>query len=131
MWAVALARIDFAEHRLPDRLTLPAIPAAVGIVADLWPAHLVESVNWAVIVVGVAVILALIADVGWGDVKLLVPFGLFAGGAGVIEQSLVAICLAGGAHVFVHLAIDGDRKAHIPFGPAILMGFAPVIGAMV
>ena len=76
-------------------------------------------------------ILALIADVGWGDVKLLVPLGLFVGGAGVVEPSLMAICLAGGAHVLVYLAIDGDRKAHIPFGPAILMGFAPVVGAMV
>jgi hypothetical protein len=29
-WSVALARVDFREHRLPDRLTLPAIPVALG-----------------------------------------------------------------------------------------------------
>ncbi len=131
VWAVALARIDFAQHRLPDRLTLPAIPAAIGIVADLWPERLVKSITWAVIVVGFAVILALIADLGWGDVKLLVSLGLFVGGAAVVDQSVLAICVAGGVHVLVHLVVNGDRKAHIPFGPAILMGFAPVVAAMV
>ena len=131
VWAVALARIDFAQHRLPDRLTLPAIPAAIAIVADLWPERLVKSITWAVIVVGFAVILALIADLGWGDVKLLVSLGLFVGGAAVVDQSVLAICVAGGVHVLVHLVVNGDRKAHIPFGPAILMGFAPVVAAMV
>jgi prepilin signal peptidase PulO-like enzyme (type II secretory pathway) len=49
-WATALARIDFTEHRLPDRLTLPAFPAALGIVAQLWPHYLGESVQWAALV---------------------------------------------------------------------------------
>ena len=35
VWGIALARIDFAQHRLPDRLTLPAIPGAIALVAQV------------------------------------------------------------------------------------------------
>lgn len=130
VWGAALARIDFAEHRLPDRLTLPAIPAGVVIVADLWPGQIEEAVRWAAVIVAIGVILALVADLGWGDVKLLAVFGVLAGGAGTISDSILTICIAGGAHVLIHLLVDGDRKAYIPFGPAILSGFVPVAGAM-
>ena len=124
-WATALARIDFAEHRLPDRLTLPAYPATVGIVAQFWPHNLGESVQWAVIVLAGAAILAVVADLGWGDVKLLGVLGIIAGGSGTVAESAFWVCIGGGTHVLVHLLVDGDRRAHIPFGPALLMGFGP------
>lgn len=130
LWGVALARIDFAEHRLPDRLTLPAIPAGVVVVADLWPGHITDAVRWAVVIAAISVILALVADLGWGDVKLLAVLGVLAGGAGTISDSILAICIAGGAHVLIHLLVDGDRKSCIPFGPAILTGFVPAAASM-
>lgn len=131
MWGAALARIDFAEHRLPDMLTIPAIPAAVAVVATLWPAGLTDALRWGVVVVAGATILAVVADLGWGDVKLVASVGVIAGGAGTLDTAAIAICVAGGAHVLVHLAIDGDRRAHIPFGPALLTGLAPSIAASV
>lgn len=130
LWGAALARIDFAEHRLPDRLTLPAIPAGVAMVADLWPGQIEDAARWAVVIAAIGVILALVADLGWGDVKLLAVFGVLAGGAGTISDSILTVCIAGGAHVLIHLLVDGDRKSYIPFGPAILTGFVPVAGAM-
>jgi prepilin signal peptidase PulO-like enzyme (type II secretory pathway) len=48
-WAVALARVDFREHRLPDRLTLPAIPIALGILAVKRPENLGFAVTAAVV----------------------------------------------------------------------------------
>ena len=130
LWGVALASTDFAEHRLPDWLTLPAIPAGVVVVADLWPDQIEDAMRWAVVIAAIGVILALVADLGWGDVKLLAVFGVLAGGAGTISDSILAICIAGGAHVLIHLLVNGDRKSYIPFGPAILTGFVPVAGAM-
>lgn len=124
-WATALARIDFAEHRLPDRLTLPAFPAAVWIVAQFWPHNLGESVQWAALVLAGAAILAVVADLGWGDVKLLGVLGMIAGGSGTVANSAFMVCIGGGLHVLVHLMVDGDKRAHIPFGPALLLGFVP------
>jgi leader peptidase (prepilin peptidase)/N-methyltransferase len=124
-WATALARIDFAEHRLPDRLTLPAFPAALGIVAQLWPHNLGESVQWAALVLAGAVTLAVVADLGWGDVKLLGVLGMIAGGSGTVANSAFMVCIGGGLHVLVHLMVDGNKRAHIPFGPALLLGFVP------
>jgi len=124
-WVTALARIDFAEHRLPDRLTLPAYPAAAGIVAQFWPHNLGESAHWAVIVLAGAAILAVVADLGWGDVKLLGVLGIIAGGSGTVSDSAFMVCIGGGTHVLVHLVVDGDKRAHIPFGPALLLGFVP------
>jgi leader peptidase (prepilin peptidase)/N-methyltransferase len=124
-WATALARIDFTEHRLPDRLTLPAFPAALGIVAQLWPHYLGESVQWAALVLAGAVTLAVVADLGWGDVKLLGVLGIIAGGSGTVADSAFMVCIGGGLHVLVHLMVDGNKRAHIPFGPALLLGFVP------
>lgn len=125
MWGIALARTDFAEHRLPDRLTLPAIPAAIAVVAQLWPNHLGQALGSGAILATGAAVLALVAGLGWGDVKLAGSLGIIAGGSNTIAEATAIICLIGGLHVLIHLAIDGDKNAHIPFGPALLTGFVP------
>ncbi|MFM6967508.1 MAG: prepilin peptidase [Microbacteriaceae bacterium] len=124
-WGIALARKDFAEHRLPDRLTLPAIPAAFAVVAQIWPDRIVHGLEWGVIAVAGATVLALVADLGWGDVKLVASLGTIVGGSDTITEATAAMCLAGGVHVLIHLVIDGNKRAHIPFGPALLVGFGP------
>ncbi|MDP4586528.1 MAG: hypothetical protein NWS64_04445, partial [Microbacteriaceae bacterium] len=52
-WSVVLARVDFREHRLPDRLTVPAIPVATVVVAWSRPEALTFAVG-AAIAVGTA-----------------------------------------------------------------------------
>jgi prepilin signal peptidase PulO-like enzyme (type II secretory pathway) len=111
-------------------LTLPAIPAAIATVATLWPTNLGVAVQWGIVVVAGATILALVADLGWGDVKLVASLGIIAGGSTTITHAATIICLAGGAHVLVHMVVDGNRRAHIPFGPALLTGFTPSIVAL-
>ena len=125
VWGIALARIDFAQHRLPDRLTLPAIPGAIALVSQVWPSRLVDAAQCGIALVAGATVLALVADLGWGDVKLVASLGIVSGGSGTIAESATLVCLAGGVHVLVHLLVGGDRRAHIPFGPALLSGFTP------
>jgi leader peptidase (prepilin peptidase)/N-methyltransferase len=78
LWSVALARVDFREHRLPDRLTLPAIPIAVGLVALMNPLALTFAVGAAIALGTTGLLSQRFADLGWGDVKLLPSVGLLA-----------------------------------------------------
>jgi leader peptidase (prepilin peptidase)/N-methyltransferase len=125
-WSVALARVDFREHRLPDRLTLPAIPIAAGLVAWSRPEALTFAVG-AAIATGTAGLLSQrFADLGWGDVKLLPSVGLLAANSanpadGLVEW-FVAMAMIAGIHAVIHLVITRDLRSHIPFGPSILGG---------
>jgi leader peptidase (prepilin peptidase)/N-methyltransferase len=126
LWSVALARVDFREHRLPDRLTLPAIPIAVGLVAWSRPEALTFAVGASLAVGSVGLLAQRVADLGWGDVKLLPSVGLLAANSanpadGLVEW-FVAMAILGGIHAGIHLVITRDRRSHIPFGPAILGG---------
>lgn len=126
VWSAALARVDFREHRLPDRLTLPAIPVAVALVAWLRPTALTFAVGAAIAVGTVGLIAQRVADLGWGDVKLLPSVGMLAANSPNPADSLVAwfvaMAILGGIHAALHLAITRDRLSHIPFGPSILGG---------
>lgn len=129
VWGAVLARIDFTEHRLPDRLTLPAIPAAILATNALWPDRLVDSIRAVIIGLAAGAILAVVADLGWGDVKLLGSLAPVAAGSGTVTESIGLICVLGGIHVVIHLLVDGDKSAHIPFGPALLAGFIPSLAS--
>lgn len=130
-WGIALARIDFTEHRLPDRLTLPAIPAALLVTNALWSDRLVDSIRAVIIGLAAGAILALVADLGWGDVKLLGSLAPVAVGSGTVTESILLMCVLGGIHVVIHMLVDGDKAAHIPFGPALLSGFMPSLATSV
>ena len=125
-WSVALARVDFREHRLPDRLTLPAIPIAAGLVAWARPEALTFAVG-AAIAAGTAGLLSeRFADLGWGDVKLLPSVGMLATNSANPANGLVtwfvAMAIIAGIHAVTHLVITRDWRSHIPFGPSILCG---------
>ncbi len=126
VWSVALARVDFREHRLPDRLTLPAIPAAAGLVAFLNPSALRFAATTAVVLFGVGWVAHRVADLGLGDVKLLPSAGMLSSNSAYPAENLaqwfVAMAIIGGIHATIHLAITRDRRSHIPFGPSILCG---------
>lgn len=126
--AVPLTVIDIREHRLPDRLTLPAYPVALALLAiQNAPAQLLHAI------LGLAggfvfyLLLAVIypAGIGFGDVKLAGVLGLYLGWFGA-RAFLTG--LAGG---FVLAAVFGvaliaagraTRKTQVPFGPFMLAG---------
>jgi len=126
VWSVALARVDFREHRLPDRLTLPAIPVAVGMVAWMNPSALGFASTASVVLFTAGWVAHRVADLGLGDVKLLPSVGLLSANSANPAENLVvwfvAMAVLGGIHAVIHLVITRDRRSHIPFGPAILGG---------
>lgn len=126
-----LARIDIREHRLPNRLVLPAFPIAIA-------GQLIASVilnQW--INFGLALAAALIAFViglaanhwaslGMGDVKLISAIALAMGWFSFMGP-LLAVALAFIIASLVVLVLIGlgrsSLKSSIALGPYLLVGF--------
>ena len=126
VWAVALAWHDFRDHRLPDALTLPAIPAAMTLLLVTRPENAGFGTGAAVVSCGLGFVAHRVVDLGLGDVKLFASVALLLANStdplGNMATGLGLIAVLGGIHAAIHLVITRDRKAHIPFGPSILGG---------
>lgn len=129
---VACGAVDVRHHRLPDALTLPAIPVTIVIVAaTCWVAPVSGSIARAliagVLVGGLFAVPALLAPgaMGWGDVKLSVSIGVAAGMVGW-DTVLIAIFL--GFVTAAVVALGGittgrwTTRTALPFGPFLLFG---------
>jgi leader peptidase (prepilin peptidase)/N-methyltransferase len=135
--AVVLAAVDLATHRLPDRVTAPAVAVSAGAllldaaVHGTWPALLRAALAGAV-AFAVAALAAAIspAGLGFGDVKLLGLLGLLLGwpGWGVLLTGVFLGLLTGAVVSLGLLAVRrvGWRTA-IPFGPPLLAGAAAAL----
>ena len=128
---VALCVIDLRERRLPDRIVLPSVAVAFVLLAgaallDGAPRLIGTAVLGAIIFAGVllALHLASPSGMGFGDVKLGLLLGLYLGS---VRLSLVVWGLLLGSLVGVVMAVPvalrtRDRRAGIPFGPALAAG---------
>ncbi|RKW70618.1 prepilin peptidase [Galactobacter caseinivorans] len=128
-----LAVTDARTHRLPNPwvLTLNAgvIPALV--VAGLLAGDPGRSLRTLVAALAAGALFLLVhllapAGLGFGDVKMVPALGAIAGCLSwghVLLAATVAILLAG-VQAAVVLLIKRDRRAHIAFGPALLLGTA-------
>lgn len=117
--AVAAGTVDARHRRLPDALTLPAVPAALALLAPLGTGALVRGVAGAVLAVLAYGVLHLVApeSLGAGDVKLAGSLG--AATAGVAgPAAALATAVAGLLTVVVALA---SRQSVVPHGPAMLV----------
>ena len=122
---VPLTFIDLDHRILPNKITYPAVPLAIGLVAvfetDRLPEHLIAG----------AAAFALLFTAAWfypsgmgvGDVKLAGVMGLFLGRA-VAPALLVAFLLGTlvGIGVMVAKGVREGRKTAIPFGPFLAVG---------
>jgi len=126
---LAASLIDFRHLILPDSLVLPLVPAGIAlhalIVPDRWPDHVIGA---AAGFLGFALIRQIYArlrgreGLGLGDVKLLAAAGAWVGWAGLpsvvfLAAAFVLTGLAAGR--LVGRAVD--RRAEIPFGPALAL----------
>jgi len=136
--AALLAVIDAQHKLLPNRVTLPSIGigAALLAVASLATgdgASLLRAVLGATVLYVVFVVLVLISprSIGMGDAKLAALLGLYLGwlgweilllgvAAGFLVQAVLAVLLLGTRRI--------GLKGELPFGPAMLLGAALVIG---
>ncbi len=130
--AVALGAVDIVHHRLPDAMTLPAIPiTAVLLVLTGWAApgtgSLLIAALVAAVLTGLFWAVASIAPsaIGRGDVKLVPSLGLLTGYLSV-ASAVLAITIAfvlGAAVALVGLARRRlTMRSAIPFGPCLLAG---------
>ncbi|QGU07521.1 Type IV leader peptidase family protein [Corynebacterium occultum] len=114
-WAIALCVVDLRQRRLPDALTLPAIPLAWGL-ALLWqPTAVLGGVGWALFLLLIGIWLG---GVGGGDIKLAASLGTgVVLGAGFGTLPWVMAGAAGIAALIMLLS----RRESLPFGPAMLL----------
>jgi leader peptidase (prepilin peptidase)/N-methyltransferase len=135
---VLLTLIDGQHRLLPDRVLLPSIGIGAGLlsVAALGTgmgAALLRAGLGAVVLFAVFLVLALISprSLGMGDVKLAALLGLYLGwlgwgalvigaAAGFVVQAVVALVLLATRRI--------GLRGELPFGPAMLLGAALVIG---
>jgi leader peptidase (prepilin peptidase)/N-methyltransferase len=135
---VLLAAIDIQHTTLPNRVTLPAIGigAVLLAVAALgtgeWP-PLGRAVLGAAVLFVVFFVLVMISprSIGMGDAKLAALLGLYLGWLG---SSVLVLGIAAGFVVQAVLALvllvtrRIGLRGELPFGPAMLLGAAVVIG---
>ena len=90
--AVVASIVDVRHRRLPDALTLPALPAALALVVPLGGTALVGAGGGAALAVAAHALVHVIAPraMGAGDVKLAGPVGAVVGAASV-PAVLVAV----------------------------------------
>ena len=130
--AVAAGAVDLLHKRLPDGLTLPALPLALLLLAPLGPAVVLRAGVGAVVafVAYATVHLAAPAAMGAGDVKLAAPLGAVLTGVSwealVLAATLAAACSgAAAAPCQQHHARDGA----VPHGPSMLLTGLLVVAA--
>ena len=137
---VVLGAVDLASHRLPDRVTYPAV--AVGAATFLVDAAVLGS--WgalvralataaAAFVVGAAASTLSPEGLGFGDVKLLGLLGLVLGwfGWGVLLAGVFLGLLTGGlVSVVLLITRRAGWRTALPFGPPLLVGAVLALALM-
>jgi leader peptidase (prepilin peptidase)/N-methyltransferase len=131
-FAVLLARVDRAVHRLPDLLTLPLGAAAAVLlgVAALVPG---ERGSWTTALLGGLALGACYfvlfvinpRGMGFGDVKLALPLGVALGWYGwpaLFAGAFAGFVLGSVYGVGLILTRRADRRTAIPFGPFMMGG---------
>ncbi|MHB8690861.1 MAG: prepilin peptidase [Solirubrobacteraceae bacterium] len=122
---VPIALIDFDKRIIPNKITLPAAIAAVGIGLALKPSFAPEQLI-AGAAAGAFLLFFAVAyprGMGMGDVKLAAVLGLFLGRS--VAVAVLSGVLAGaivGAAVMARVGVEQGRKTAIPFGPFLALG---------
>lgn len=130
--AAELTRVDLAERRLPNRMTVPLILVGLVGAGASWlttgefPAvPLIAAVATA----GVFFVAALAGGMGMGDVKLAAALGL-ASPLPVLALGWPVLATLTGGVASVAVLIRAGRRARIPFGPFLLLGYVGTLVAL-
>ena len=138
--AVLLTVIDLQHHKLPNRVLGPAIAvgavllAVAALAEGSWPA-LLRAVLGSAALLTVFLVLALISprSLGMGDVKLAALLGLYLGWLGwnaVLLGAAAGFVVQAGVALVLLAARRVTLRGELPFGPAMLLGAALVIGLL-
>ena len=126
-----LARIDFRERRLPNRLTLPVFPIATlgQLVAVLFGAEfsrLLFSLLAGVGAFAICLVLNRFAGLGMGDVKLIAGMTLSLAWFNPLAPTLavlIGLTLAGVVSLVRVVTRKASMGSSIALGPYLLVGF--------
>lgn len=133
MVGLVLAAVDADVHRLPNALTVPLVPAVVGVLAVAsattgdWNALLRTAVA-TVLVGGGSIAMAFFLygrSIGMGDAKLLVsiaPTLAWFGWSHLIVGIWLGFALGGIVALALLLARRATRSTHLAFGPYLVAG---------
>jgi leader peptidase (prepilin peptidase)/N-methyltransferase len=126
--AVAAAAVDLLHYRLPDALTLPALPVALVLLVPLGPAAVRRGLAGAAVafLAYAAVHLAAPAALGAGDVKLAAPLGAVLAATSwpaLVLGLVLAAVLSGVMAAGLLAARIGGRPwgAALPHGPPLVV----------
>jgi leader peptidase (prepilin peptidase) / N-methyltransferase len=125
---IALAFIDIAVHRLPDRFTLTAFAGAVAALAlENQPARLATALLCSLAMTAGYLMLIVVSrsGMGWGDGKLALSLGLALGWFGglVTLYGAAAGFILSGLYAVAMLATGRlGRRDSLAHGPFMLMG---------
>ena len=139
---LTLVAVDADVHRLPNVITLPAVPGALGLLT----AAAATSGRWTdlrraalamLVVGGVFVVVSLVLGsrgIGMGDAKLMLGLAPLLGwhGWGVVLAGVYVAFLLGGLVALTLLVTRrADRSSHLAFGPYLVAGgvIALLVGA--
>jgi leader peptidase (prepilin peptidase)/N-methyltransferase len=129
---VALAAIDIAVQRLPDRLTLPLYPGLIvlfGLAAVFngLPANLLRAVLGGLVLGGGYLVLGLLSrgQLGGGDIKLAGGLGIALGWLGwptLLNGAILGFVLMGVVSLALLSVGRITLKHDLSFGPFMLTG---------
>lgn len=134
---VAAGAVDLRHHRLPDALTLPALPVALLLLAPLGPEAVGRALVGAVVAVGAHGAVHLLAPraMGGGDVKIAAPLGAVLAAVSWPALALAAVLAAVITGLGAAAGIVTGRLragASVPHGPSmVLAGWLVAAGAAV
>lgn len=125
-----LAWIDVDVHRVPDQVlrwlagALVVCVLAAAVLERSWE-PVVGAVFGAAGLGVLYLLLALVASMGLGDVKLAAVTGLLLGAVGlgeVLQATVLAFLAAGAVAVALVLTRRAGRGSYLPFAPAVVVG---------
>lgn len=138
--APLMAAIDWKEHRLPDRLVLPAAAScflvllATAAVEQQWTRFGIALLCALGLTLFFGVLyLTAPSHMGYGDVKLVLSLGLMLGWHGLfpVVFGILLGLLSGLLFGLVQLILRrATRKSHVALGPHLLIG-ALLVGFLV
>lgn len=122
---VPITLIDLEHRVIPNKITLPAAVAAIGIGLATKPSGVPEQLIAAAAAGGFLLLFALAypRGMGMGDVKLVAVLGLFLGrSVGVAVFVGVVAGTVVGAAIMARVGVTAGRKTAVPFGPFLALG---------
>jgi leader peptidase (prepilin peptidase)/N-methyltransferase len=123
---VAAGAVDLLVRRLPDALTLPALPVGLLLLVPLGPVTVLRGLAGAAVAVAAHAAVHLVApsSMGAGDVKLAAPLGAVLAAASwdaLLTGAVLAALLTGGLAAAALLSRAVARTTSVPHGPSMLL----------